>query len=638
MILFAIIFRTVSYYKIERALIDRYNTFRNDVDSIMYYQIDEVLDFVEARISNFNEADLKFICTEASKQEAVNKLIKLRTELEYVSDIYVALEDGLVYGSSINSDFAGTENEKWYYETVRTKKSIVSAKNSNTSNPSILVTTPLYLDDVFRGVIAAEINSDSIKKIITSLYSDAKQVVLKDKDGEVMFKLNRIITTTQRDSKRNFEIKNPKETITYSTHQFSIESCNSLQKPYGTLNTFKIVFAILYCILIVFYILSLFLAKARMNLIKGAFGIFILAMAEWIAISIGISSKYDEDINELIECTRKNMVFTESIYNEVADELYKVVINALPSGENEQNEENIRMVGKATSPLKSIYPLYVGSFNISKEGTYSFIPEVENDEMTKINFKNNRILLNDYFKSSISSFDRIDNEMIYSKLYKVKDSNGEIVGVIGINLEVPSIIDFISDNYAQGNKKLIYEVLNDGSLYSRYYNETYKFENGKKYEGNLEFKFNNKRKDYLLSNENGVVSSSNSINAKRYVFITDYDRKTKNMIYVTLENKVVIGSFFVVSIIILFFGLCILALVSKILTSYQVLYVDEEEVENEFEKNFMNQKANNDESEDIKLNQRLQIFDKELITKKIKNDGIFLKNIFERIFERNIKN
>lgn len=633
MIIFAIIFRAFCYAKVEAALNDRDNTLKNNQETLLYYELDGMFDVVETSLSNINEDDLRFICDEATKQDSINKLIKIKAEIEYIDNIHVAVLDGQIYSSSMTSDSSITERENWYIDSIKTKKQVLVAKDANTSSSTIIVTSPLYIDGIYRGVIAGEIDGDKVKKIINSTCPTVKQVYIRDCNGDIMYKLNKISNITPKDITRVFKLSKNENVITFTNHIYTLETIYNNNEALGYINSLKISFSILYTMIIIFFMFRIFNSKGKRNLIRSAFIMFIMLLIEWIFIAVNISKKYDEDMNSLIDITKYHMKYTENILGKVADQVYGSLTKEITVQDAVINENTKTIIGRATSSLKTIFSSYKGAFFIDKDGLYSFIPEIENDAMTTINFKNNRLLLNDYFKSSIICFDRIDNGMMFTKLYKIKDEYGNIFGVIGVNFNVTPIITFISDNFSDGKNEEIFEVLEDGSLYSNYYKETYQYEDGKTYNGNIEFTFTEDKKNTLLKNEQGVISSTKGINSKRYVYITDYDDETKNIIYLSLERNIKIGDFFMIFIIVLFVALCVLAFIARIIAISNSNYLNVTEFEYKYEKDLSNQSVPTT-NEDEQLIQRLHIFNKEEFfnTDKISLENV--KTIFKKMKEK----
>lgn len=627
MIILAIGFRAICYFFLDRALLDRDDVFKNNNEKILFYELYGIIDDVELNLENIKESDLKEICYESSKQDATNKLIKIKAGIDKVSSIYIALNDGHLIATNITNGFSVTETERWYQETLKTRKSVICSRENNEGNPTFMVTVPLYIEGTFRGVIGGEINSETIKKIINNYTDNPYQLLLKDSQNEILYRHTRNTNLTRNIDQRIFYMPQADDAVTFDKHNFKIEVYYNENEALQAVMPVKIVFSILSIIVIISYITTLFNTRANSDFIKCSFILFVLTIFEWFGAAFLITTRYDEDLLKMLESLKAHMAYTEDIFNDVSDEIYGTFTNIFNKDGVVSDEDKIQ-IGAHVTRLKAKLSNFIGIFLIDKYGNYINIPYVEDDLLSQINFKNNRLIIHDYQKSTLISFDEAENFTVFSKLYKIKNQQGEINGVCGINFKITPIVDFVCLNLHGTSEKRLYDVLDDGSFYSQYYNESYQYDNNKKYKGNLNFAFTDKKKKEISDNDFGIILSEDGVNAERYIYLTDYDGISKSILYITLENKYNVGTVLVYSVLILFTSLIVILTMSLLLGYRRGKRFNDNEIEREYE-NEIEAKKNVQASSDEDFEEKKVIFvandeninkiNDETLTRKIKN-------------------
>ncbi|MCQ2911013.1 MAG: PDC sensor domain-containing protein, partial [Clostridia bacterium] len=327
MIILAIGFRAICYFFLDRALLDRDDVFKNNNEKILFYELYGIIDDVELNLENIKESDLKEICYESSKQDATNKLIKIKAGIDKVSSIYIALNDGHLIATNITNGFSVTETERWYQETLKTRKSVICSRENNEGNPTFMVTVPLYIEGTFRGVIGGEINSETIKKIINNYTDNPYQLLLKDSQNEILYRHTRNTNLTRNIDQRIFYMPQADDAVTFDKHNFKIEVYYNENEALQAVMPVKIVFSILSIIVIISYITTLFNTRANSDFIKCSFILFVLTIFEWFGAAFLITTRYDEDLLKMLESLKAHMAYTEDIFNDVSDEIYGTFTN-----------------------------------------------------------------------------------------------------------------------------------------------------------------------------------------------------------------------------------------------------------------------------------------------------------------------
>lgn len=144
----------------------------------------EMLETTKDLVNNFNR-------DEVLKYKTSNPYLNINNEDRDVSQVYVGLKDGsfITGGLWVPPSYYDSRTRIWYQKALALDDTIFTPVyiDKETGDKMVTVSSPLYMADIFVGVISADIFLNHISNYLNHLLADEKLFVyLIDKKGTVM--------------------------------------------------------------------------------------------------------------------------------------------------------------------------------------------------------------------------------------------------------------------------------------------------------------------------------------------------------------------------------------------------------------------------------------------------------------------
>ena len=178
----------------------------------------------------------------------------------------------------------------------------------------------------------------------------------------------------------------------------------------------------------------------------------------------------------------------------------------------------------------------INYFYVDDKGVYSSYPSSINDELEKENFDSFRELFNNASINDYRVVKAKDDYLLYTRLYKIR-KNSELVGILGINIKLGTLANDINKIFGDGEARKVFEVRENGNLYSKYYNELYENINNKYYKDNLIYKFKDDKTALVLGEKSGAVKEAKKLDAVRYLHFRDMDKTKIDFVRIDVERE-----------------------------------------------------------------------------------------------------
>ncbi len=169
---------------------NRYNALINDLRGdvttfeLWFQQKKSIVNTAKDICGNFSYEELVAFNTE-------NPYLNINNEDPSISQIYIGLSDGnfITGGKWIPPEDYDPRTRNWYIEAYEADETIVSSVYVDRETGKMLVTvsSPLYLEDQFVGVVSADVFLESIRAFLISVIEERNSYsYLVDEDGTVI--------------------------------------------------------------------------------------------------------------------------------------------------------------------------------------------------------------------------------------------------------------------------------------------------------------------------------------------------------------------------------------------------------------------------------------------------------------------
>ncbi|MCQ2978189.1 MAG: cache domain-containing protein [Clostridia bacterium] len=611
LMLFAIIMRLICYAKLDLVSVDRFEQLCLDREQTFYLELNDQIDYIKANMEAFKQdyiADI--ISSKYSKQETMNKLVKIKLEVNNVKNISVALEDGAYFTSNVTNDYLGNDKEEWYQKARQRSMTAITGRKNGDGTYSFLISSPVEYNEKFIGVICYELNDESIKNMLQTVNPSLLQTVIYDDNGNMLYRLNKNYVTKANEEVRKLSIEHIERKMTTDNNDFEVWSYYDKTEPHRQASILRIIFSIIMAIVILGSVYKIYKNVLNLNIVKDAIRIVAIISIEWIfALSIMIVN-YDINLSQVVPLVTNHMEFETNLYNKMADEIYERLQKCFLGDMKTLDNIDAEKMGRIIIESKRSNQKFVGTFYIDSQGTYTFYPFNKNEQITKINFKNSRTLTNNYDKDEYYSFDKLDNDYLLTKIYKLKDSEGKQYGTMGINFLFESIGEFANEYYMFNDSSTYFELVEDDKFYNSTSLTYYPMiDNAKYVTDELEFKFTQSKIDKIKKEKAIVLKSMPKINANRYLIVEEYDGKQKELMFLSLEREKNNNTGLLLSIFGFFIAGVAIIIFSDLINKTQNGHVNESETEIEIEKHLIERRYH---QLDPEFEKKLQIYNSDI--------------------------
>lgn len=611
LMLFEIIMRLICYAKLDLVSVDRFEQLCLDREQTFYLELNDQIDYIKANMEAFKQDYLIDIMgSKYSKQETMNKLVEIKLKVNNVKNISVALENGAYFTSNVTNDYLGNDKEEWYQKARQRSMTAITGRKNGDGTYSFLISSPVEYNEKFVGVLCYELNDESIKNMLQTVNPSLLQTVIYDDNGNMLYRLNKNYVTKANEEIRKLNIEHIERKMTTDNNDFEVWSYYDKTEPHRQVSILRIIFSIIMAIVILGSVYKIYKNVLNLNIVKDAIRIVAIISIEWIfALSIMIVN-YDINLSQVVPLVTNYMEFETNLYNKMADEIYERLQKCFLGDMKTLDNIDAEKMGRIIIESKRSNQKFVGTFYIDSQGTYTFYPFNKNEQITKINFKNSRTLTNNYDKDEYYSFDKLDNDYLLTKIYKLKDSEGKQYGTMGINFLFESIGEFANEYYMYNDSSTYFELVEDDKFYNSTSLTYYPMiENAKYVTDELEFKFTQSKIDKIKKEKAIVLKSMPKVNAKRYLVVEEYDEKQKELMFLSLERDKMYNTGLLLSIFGFFIAGVAIIIFSDLINKSQNGHVNESETEIEIEKHLIERRYN---QVDPELEKKLQIYNSDI--------------------------
>lgn len=628
MMFFVIGFRSYYYVKMENIISDRDNNTKTNIEKMLYDELEEKINIV--KMEGINLFDSKFqdaVITE-DREKIFSLLLSRKNQYEYVDNIRVVLKNGQSYSSmNVRDNSKSATSEDWYLKTIRQNKICLSGIENYDGSYSCIVSYPIVVDNTIYGAYSFTIDREMFRTLISKFLAKAKQTYLYDDNGLIFYKHVNQIKESDNDevNVRATENKNSRNNL-----KFTMEVRYNYMDKFLILEVFKIVFSIVYVLFIVYGINLIMKSSSEKVIIKIAIMTFVVLLIEWGIDLNYMVVRYDKYINEhttFIESFEddaiKNMeTYCDLAYNKLKDNGLIELIRK--NSYNATNSNTNKILIESYQNVKNECDYLMNAFYIDTKGKYNSYPESSNLIIKDNNFKNFRTILNNGKMKENIAMNEYDNSIIFTKFFKITETNGELIGVAGINLKYDKLCTKINKAINEGDQQKIFKVLNNGDFYSQYYDMIFENIPGKTYSDILWLKFTENKTNAMLTKNAGYIKESKKLNAKRYIYFKDYIDDIY-AIETNIEKKEITDNVTLDSILVVLGAIASGLIIVGFLSSGTQKYLDpEKEIKVSITKKY-NKNAFAERENDPVLNERMKIFDKDDLFNKKTNLFVSIK-------------
>jgi len=259
-----------------------------------------------------------FTYEEITKEKISNPYLNINNDDPNVSQVYIGLKDGnfVTGGLWMPPDDYDPGTRVWYKDAVERNETIISPiyTDRETDSQLITISSPLYIDETFVGVISTDIFLNNITDfLLKQIYGNNIYAYLLDRQGDI------IVHTKNSDlvGKNAYEEVNDKVMVQYFEAAKKTEEIVDMQYVYNDKNikgiTQKVKNIDWYLVVAVEEenIVSAFGDINKGNLIFNAFVVIIIILLIFLIIRI----KKELDIKNQVLTIDNKMDFLTNIYN-----------------------------------------------------------------------------------------------------------------------------------------------------------------------------------------------------------------------------------------------------------------------------------------------------------------------------------
>lgn len=522
LLVFIVVSRAFYYSNIDDKLESQSSEAKANQEKVMYNTIVTQIDTIGVKLKVIKDDNFLEQGILKTRIDIMNNLSMLRENIDSISALYVAFENGQCYGSYDNRmEFNGIEIEDWYVNTKRNNDLVLTGKKTSDMRYVGVLSLPLIDDEgKFYGVIAAEIDENIFRDVIKTFEAYIEQIILKDKNGNSFYVYDKTAKISSSDPVSYIFNSENRYGFLKNSIDFDIEIYYTYEKISIIKSLVQPLDAIILSLFLALVIFKVIRTKQLVDIDKimlraNMFLIFELGLTFFLIVgerTVGANNhseilrRYENIIKE--SCHE----ITDIVYEDVKDDIIYDLEESLI------NEKLINLKNEIQN-LNTI-------FYIDFDGNYKAYPMVNDETLKNLNFETNRKLLNGKEKDSFYQIYDFDDFSTYVGTKKIVDSNGKYIGTVGVNIKLERLYDFAKRLYNKQNLNYKIEIDEDGIINKVYYS-------GKKEKLNLNMSKENKNK---LSNEYGVIVERTQLIGKRYVFFKSYGGDKKYLLEISFES------------------------------------------------------------------------------------------------------